>query len=261
VSCGRLLEKGNAADIRMPLVHMLDATGERWVGVKTEPGMIQAAHDYIGMILHGPSYTHLDALSHQFWDGMCYNGRPSDVVTVEEGALKGSIHMLRHGIASRGVLLDIADARGVKWLDTREPIYVEDLETAEERAGVRVEEGDILFYRSGYYRQRVEQGPVSLADGRSGFHPECLPWFHERGVALVGGDTANDVIPGLYQRVRLPVHQVGIVAMGMPLIDNANLEELAAACRERQRWEFHLTIAPLPIVYGTASPVNPIATF
>ena len=29
----------------------------------------------------------------------------------------------------------------------------------------------------------------------------------------------------------------------------------------RNRWEFLLTIAPLPIPNGTALPVNPIATF
>ena len=49
--------------------------------------------------------------------------------------------------------------------------------------------------------------------------------------------------------------------MGLWLIDNCNLEELAAACAERGRWEFLLTIAPLRIRYGTGSPVNPIALF
>ena len=59
----------------------------------------------------------------------------------------------------------------------------------------------------------------------------------------------------------MPVHQVGIVGMGMWLIDSANLEELAAACDRYQRWEFMLTVSPLRIIYGTGSPVNPTALF
>lgn len=39
------------------------------------------------------------------------------------------------------------------------------------------------------------------------------------------------------------------------------VDDLAAAAAERNRWEFMLNIAPLPIPNGTASPVNPIAIF
>ena len=49
--------------------------------------------------------------------------------------------------------------------------------------------------------------------------------------------------------------------MGMPLLDNANLDRLAALCGELGRYEFHLCIAPLVVNGGTGSPVNPIATF
>jgi hypothetical protein len=49
--------------------------------------------------------------------------------------------------------------------------------------------------------------------------------------------------------------------MGLPLLDNADLESLATACAERNRWQFFLTIAPLKLRGGTASPVNPIAVF
>ena len=49
--------------------------------------------------------------------------------------------------------------------------------------------------------------------------------------------------------------------MGMPLLDNANFEELAATCAELGRWEFQLVIAPLVVEGGTGSPVNPIAVF
>jgi hypothetical protein len=47
--------------------------------------------------------------------------------------------------------------------------------------------------------------------------------------------------------------------MGMPLLDNLDLEPLAAACAAAGRYEFLLIVAPLVIPHGTGSPVNPIA--
>jgi hypothetical protein len=52
-----------------------------------------------------------------------------------------------------------------------------------------------------------------------------------------------------------------IFAYGVALLDNALLEPLARACAEESRWEFMLTIAPLPVVGGTGSPANPLALF
>ena len=49
--------------------------------------------------------------------------------------------------------------------------------------------------------------------------------------------------------------------MGLPLMDNADFEGLSAACADLGRWEFQLVIAPLVVIGGTGSPVNPIAVF
>ena len=89
----------------------------------------------------------------------------------------------------------------------------------------------------------------------------CLPLFHERRIAVLGSDTGNDVMPSGYPALTNPIHQVGIVAMGMWILDNPNLEQLAAACKERNRWEFMLSIGPLRLHNTTGSPVNPIAVF
>jgi hypothetical protein len=61
--------------------------------------------------------------------------------------------------------------------------------------------------------------------------------------------------------VRQPIHVLALVAMGLQLLDNLYLDDLAAACEAQQRWEFLLAIAPLRLGGGTASPVNPIAVF
>jgi hypothetical protein len=44
-------------------------------------------------------------------------------------------------------------------------------------------------------------------------------------------------------------------------IDRADLEAISQAAAARNRYEFMLTVAPLPIPHGTGSPANPIAMF
>jgi hypothetical protein len=76
---------------------------------------------------------------------------------------------------------------------------------------------------------------------------------------MVGSDTANDVSPSGYAGLRSPVHGIGIAAMGLWLLDNCDLEELAAACARLGRWEFCLVVAPLVLDGTSGSPVNPLA--
>ena len=80
-------------------------------------------------------------------------------------------------------------------------------------------------------------------------------------MAALGGDGVSDVVPSRVEGVRLPIHAVAIPTLGLPLLDNLDLEDLSAACAAEQRWEFLLGVAPLVIEGGTASPVNPIALF
>jgi hypothetical protein len=61
--------------------------------------------------------------------------------------------------------------------------------------------------------------------------------------------------------MRLPLHVIGMVAMGMVLLDHPAVEDLADACREEDRHEFFFTVAPLRVPGGTGSPVNPLCIF
>ena len=101
---------------------------------------------------------------------------------------------------TRGVLLDITKVRGKPWLEAGEGVFVEDLEAAEKAQGVRLEEGDALMLRLGWYKRRLELGPPEA--GRPGLHAETLPWLKERGIALVGGDASQDAEPSGYPRRR-----------------------------------------------------------
>ena len=80
--------------------------------------------------------------------------------------------------------------------------------------------------------------------------------------AVLGSDGVSDPLPGnAAAGWPIPVHQCTLVAMGVHLLDNLDLSRLAAACAERERWEFLFAVAPLCVRGGTGSPVNPIAIF
>ncbi|MXW26113.1 MAG: hypothetical protein F4Z77_07490 [Dehalococcoidia bacterium] len=80
-------------------------------------------------------------------------------------------------------------------------------------------------------------------------------------MAVVGCDGITDATPSGIDDWPMPMHQVLIANMGVHLIDNVSIERLVAACRERNRYEFLFSLAPLRLEGGTASPVNPLAIF
>jgi kynurenine formamidase len=136
-----------------------------------------------------------------------------------------------------------------------------DVEAARNQCGVEPRPGDVLLLRTGQLGRRDRVGPLPADAGSAGPLPELLPLLHERDVAVLGSDTGNDVTPTGYERFTNPVHQVGIVRLGLWILDNAWLDDLAEACRARRRWEFLMTILPLRIPNATGSPVNPVAIF
>ncbi|MCC7105371.1 MAG: cyclase family protein [Chloroflexi bacterium] len=257
VGCARpIVHEGPRPDVQWPPLHYMIRSGE-----SPSTGPASAATDFIGLVFHGLTVSHVDTWSHQFWDGMMYNNRPRSLVTTEQGSTACSVEAMKDGIVTRGVLLDITDVKGKPYMDASEPIFPEDLEAAEQAQGVRIGEGDAMIFRTGWYRRRVEVGPYPVWAHRPGLHAACLPWLRERGVAIVGADASHDVTPSGYELLPMPVHTVSLVAMGLPLLDSLQLEDLKATCVQRGRWEFMLVVAPLRIRYGTGSPANPIAVF
>jgi hypothetical protein len=71
----------------------------------------------------------------------------------------------------------------------------------------------------------------------------------------------QDVRPSRIESVNQPIHQMALNSLGMPLIDNADLEALAEAAARRRRWTYLLTMNPLRVPGATGGPVNPIAIF
>ena len=186
-----------------------------------------------------------------------YNGFPAANVT-STGAVSHSIESVRDGVVTRGVLLDLPRLRGAPWLDAGEAVYRDDLEAAESAQNLRVAEGDVVFLHTGRHRRNREGEPsLSLA----GLHATSVPWLRERGVAILGCDGISDVQPSGMPAGGIPVHVLTIAGMGIHLIDNVYTDAVAEACAERGRWEFLFVLAPLVLLRGTASPVNPLAIF
>jgi kynurenine formamidase len=218
------------------------------------------SNERLGILFHGNTITHVDSPCHIFWDGLMYNGRSHSLVHPATGSAWGAVTAAANGIVTRGVLLDIAKVRDLPWLEPGEAVFPDDLEEAERRQGVRVATGDAVLLRTGYGRVRHEEGP-SGGVTYAGWHASCLPWLQSREVALIGADTPQDVQPSGYEGMAMPVHTVGLVAMGLWLLDNCDLEECATTAAELGQWDFQLAVAPVRFAGTSGSPVNPIATF
>lgn len=228
--------------------------------------MCYQAHEPIGAVdeielgMHGFALTHLDAIAHVYRGQDVYNGRKAGVVATPGGLTYCDILAQKDGIFTRGVLLDIAGARGVPWLAPDQGVFAADLDAAEKRQRIRVESGDAIFVYTGLQKREVTEGPESLGQ-RVGIMPDAIRWMHEREIAVYSGDCV-DAFPNPYSlRYAIYFHAIALAAMGLILLDIPALEPLVKLCEELGRSDFLVTMAPLRIKGGTGSPVNPIAIF
>lgn len=253
VSLARDAETRQAADNGSPFGHKMLLTGTE------SPG--QWCADNYSVSYHGYAHTHIDALCHIFHNGKIFNGFSRQTVA-SAGATKLSIRNLKNGIFTRGVLMDIPRLRELKYLEPRAPIYPEDLEAWEKRAGFKVSSGDVVLIRTGRWLRRAEVGPWDMEkEGSAGLHASCVKWLREQDIAVLGSDAASDVLPSGVDGVSHPVHLLILYSMGVHILDNCDLEALSTEAARQNRWEFLLTTAPIPVIGGTGSPLNPIATF
>src|SRR5262245_9427020 len=217
--------------------------------------------DRYAVSYHGYAHSHIDALCHFLYKEKTYNGYARADVNTDKGCAKLGIDNLKSGIVSRGILLDIPRLKGVDFLEPGTPIYVEDLEAWEKKAGVKIASGDAILLRTGRWARRAKVGPWNVGQSSAGLHASVAPWIKERGVAFAGSDAALDVSPSGVEGMNLPIHTLFITAMGINLLDNQDLEALSEAAAKQNRWEFMLTINPVPVTGGTGFPLNALAMF
>jgi kynurenine formamidase len=220
-----------------------------------------AALDFLMIGWHGYTCTHLDALCHVWGpEGMWNGGRAEEAITFD-GAVWGGIEHWRQGIITRGVLLDVPAHRNEPFVTVERPVTGRELIEIARDTDVKLEPGDaIVVYcgRDAWDSAHDSEGQWSSESRKPGLDGSCLEFFRNNDCAMVVWDMLDATVQD--PPSRWGVH-AGIFQLGLALLDNAELEELAQACREEKRHEFMLVVAPLRLIGGTGSPVNPLAVF
>ena len=241
-------------------IHRMILTGPDFTtGQFTRPGGVGFTDDMVIMALQ--CATQWDALAHCFLDGRLYNGYDANLVG-SQGAKKNGIHNMARHLVTRGVLVDVARVKGVKWLEPGYAITTEDLDTALRAHKVQLGTGDALLVRTGQIAMcRAQGGWGDYAGGDApGLSFHTAGWLHDRQIAAIATDTWGmevrpNEIPNSYQ----PLHQVLIPGMGMLVGEIFDLETLADECARDGVYEFQFAAPPLPITGAVGSPINPIA--
>jgi kynurenine formamidase len=215
--------------------------------------------DYYGIAYHGWVTTHIDSLCHVWDEGGMWQGRDPKVEITSNGVRFGGIQNWRQGITTRGVLLDVPRFRGEPFVTLERPVTAAELEQVAKAQGVTVEPGDALIVHSG--REAYQQANPEWSGYRPpnpGLDASCLVFLREHDIAVLVWDMM-DALPDSYG-LSWGMHSA-LYRFGVALVANSLLQPLAEACAEEGRYEFMLTLAPLPVVGGTGSPVNPLALF
>ena len=212
------------------------------------PGM-GGADDILTMHTHGT--THMDALSHVYYDGRMYNGYPAARINAR-GTDRNAITQVP-AIVTRGVLLDLARHAGVEHLDSGHAVTGDDLAACAAAQGVTVEAGDAVLLRTGWLRV-WDTDPDRFGAGEPGIGLDGAAWLADRDAVAVGADNnAVEVLPS--EGEHLNVHIELIRNRGIYLMELLELDALAAD----RAYEFLFIVAPLRISHGVGSPLNPLA--
>jgi kynurenine formamidase len=229
------------------------------------PSGASDSYQYSGSY-HGVIHSHLDALDcHMMYQGKGYNGVGLEEVEAAGGCPRGDINVHKDGIVTRGVLFDATllpgKATADGWLEPGTVVNYEDLLALEKIQGVTVEPGDVILLHTGRWKRRAALGAWPVSEGVAGYHADVAYFLKERGVAMIGHDMWNDVAPSGIPNVRLPLHNLALVSLGVSIFDNLDFDRVAEVSKQLGRYSFMFTAAPLRIEMGMGSPVNPLATF
>lgn len=211
--------------------------------------------------IHGVDVTHLDALSHVWDERGAWDGTETRGHDFEQTRPGGAVDAWRAGIWARCHLLDVPRHRGSSFVEPGTPVTNLELDAIVAANGLDLEPGDAIAVYSGReaytaaHDHEWGKNPDPEA-GRPGLHVSCLEFLRRRDCSALVWDMM-DAYPhdfGLAWGVHL-----AIPLMGLSLIDNADLSELATACADQGSYTFALVVAPLPVLGGTGSPANPLA--
>ena len=198
--------------------------------------------------------TQFDMFSHQSIDNSHYNCFATDEITSRNGFTKLGVEKIG-AIYTRGVLIDVAAAKGVDTLVAGYEITSADLQDAVAKQGITLKRGDAVLIHTGWGKLWGVDNAKYNASG-PGIGVEAAEWLAKQEPVLFGSDNVPvEVLPNPDKSISLPIHQIALVVHGIFLLENMKLDELAA----KKVYEFAFVVQPLKIKGGTGSTVAPIA--
>jgi hypothetical protein len=206
--------------------------------------------------------SHVRAREHGFWGGRTTN--PTDGPNE-----LGIEHVARHGIAGRGILIDVAShlARHDPSYDPLTPygITADHVRATLDAEQVTPEPGDIWCLRTGWieaYRRLDRTAREALATearsaGLVGDHEVTRLVWDAHPAALCADNPGVEMAPG--DPAVGSLHRRLIPGLGMTLGEFFDLDRLAVACRADGRFTFFFVAAPLHLPGGIGSTGNAVA--
>ncbi|SEF15480.1 Kynurenine formamidase [Rhizobiales bacterium GAS191] len=250
VSLGMPITEGGGpiAPLRTPTQHFMKRTGGDYaIGARAEVAGFGFSDDVLLLSTHGT--THVDALCHVFCGGQMFGGILATEVS-SFGAKQLGVETIPP-IATRAIVVD-AVPEGRDWLSRGEAITASQLDTLIGKAALACEPGDALLVRTGSLRA-YRAGELH---DRSwpGLGADCVDWVKEKKISIIGADNmAVEVVPSGVPDAALPLHMRLLQGEGVLFVELLDLEVAAG-----RTFAAMLTLNPLKIVGGTASPVAPM---
>lgn len=268
----RLIDLSHTWEIQSPVASVnphysfsLAATHGKTRGTFNDGGQLSFASEEMHWSgQHGaPS---IDAIGHIGRDGKLFGGvdaaqatsNPQGIGAGGVGANLAIDQFPADLLVNRGVLLDVATMiqGNASPLPANFEITGEHLERAAQRQGVRLQRGDTVFIRTGWGVHFKGNSALYAGEASPGPGLDAAEFLIRNGVRVAGNDTLTfEKRPPVVMSPKFqvfPVHMRLIADSGIYIIENLNLEELAAA----RAYEFAVVVPPLKVKGGTGSAVR-----
>lgn len=199
--------------------------------------------------------THIDALGHVTIGEQMYGGRTSTEELDDFGLATIGIENVPP-IITRGVCLDVAGFDGGQFLDGGRAVTRDDLQRAQDDAGVEIGAADVVCVHTGWGRWFMKDN-ARYVGAEPGIDEDAARWLTEKDVVAIASDNmAVEVVPNpAHPKLILPVHQHTLVESGVYLIENLKLDDIVQAARN----EFCFVLLATKFKGATGCPVRPVA--
>jgi kynurenine formamidase len=206
--------------------------------------------DSISMYTH--CGTHIDTFNHFGYRGRIFNG-------FSEKEHLGSRMWEKCGaekhppIFARGVLLDVAALHGVKVLPPSHAVGEDDIKACLKRQNLKLKPGDVVLLRTG---QMTIWPDIAFVNNTPGLNRQGAEFLAKHGAIMIGADNLTlEQTPSAEPVNFFPVHTYLLAEAGIPILEMAYLEELAAEGVQ----EFAFFGACIKLRGATGAPMRPVA--